>query len=317
MHLILSHAASHRWPDAPLGTLALPQLQRLLARMRRVQTLDDREWERPHPLMPHERAQALALGWPDAGPWPQAARDTGTAGAQAWITPCHWQVGMDQVVMLAPQALALDDAESQQLLQAMQPYMAEDGLQVQWHSALRWLARGDVLADVACASLARVSGMNVRPWVTDGSLPAALRRLQSEMQMLLYNHPVNDARAARGLPIVNSFWLHGAGPAPATATANATEADVRCIDTLQTPAQQQDWAAWQSTWQTLDRDLLGPLAATDTPLTLTLCSETSAHTWQSAPLPWHERLQRRLRPLAAGAALQALLRPGTPPHTDS
>jgi hypothetical protein len=34
-----------------------------------------------------------------------------------------------------------------------------------------------------------------------------LQRLQSEMQMLLYNHPVNNARDARRQISVNSFWL--------------------------------------------------------------------------------------------------------------
>ena len=303
MHLILSHAASHRWPDAPLTTLQLPHLQRLLGRMRHVQTLADHEWERPHPLMPHERALALALGWPDAGPWPWAARTTGTADAQAWITPCHWQVGMDQVVMQAPEALQLDDAQSQQLLQAMQPYMAEDGLQVQWHSALHWLARGEMLETIAPASLARVSGMNVHPWVTDGSLPGPLRRLQSEMQMLLYQHPVNDARAARGLPIVNSFWLHGAG----RPTATQATSDVRSMDALENSVQRHDFQAWQAAWQALDRDVLAPAAALDTPLTLTLCSETTAHTWRTEPLPWHERLRRRICRPDTGAALRALL----------
>ena len=304
MHLILSHAASHRWPDADQPVLNLPHLQQLLGRMRRVQTLTDLEWERPHPLMPHERALAQALGWPDAGPWPWAARDTGMAGAQAWITPCHWQVGMDQVVMLPPEALALTEEESRQLLQAMQPYMAEDGLQLQWHSPMRWLAHGEVLGGIASASLARVSGVNIRPWITDGSLPPALRRLQSEMQMLLYHHPVNDARTARGQLTVNAFWLHGAGQ-----TASSAASDVRCIDDLDTAARQGDARAWQAAWQQMDRERLAPLAQAGADLTLTLCSETAAHTWRTQPQPWHPRLLRRLHPLDANAVLRDLLRP--------
>ena len=305
MHLILSHAASHRWPDADWPALQLPHLRQLLQGMRPVQELTDSEWERPHPLMPHERALALALDWPDRGPWPWTARDTGAPGPQAWLTPCHWQVGMDQVVMLPPEALQLSDEESQQLLQAMQPYMAEDGLQVQWHSALRWLARGEGLAGVATASLARVSGTNIRPWMTDGSLPAPLRRLQSEMQMLLYHHPVNDARAARGQLAVNAFWLHGAGqPAPA-----CTGAEVRCVHELEASARQNHVQAWQTAWQAIDRDVLAPLCQDPTALTLTLCSETTAQTWQSAPRPWHQRLMQRIRPLDTDAVLRALLRP--------
>ncbi|MFM7025986.1 MAG: hypothetical protein ACKOWC_08025 [Limnohabitans sp.] len=303
MHLILPHAASHRWPEAPVPQLGLPHLQQLLGRMRPVQTLKDLEWERPHPLMPHERALALALGWPEAGPWPMAALESDTPGSQAWITPCHWQVGMDQVVMRAPEELQLQDDESQQLLQAMQAYMAEDGLQVRWHSALRWHAQGELLEGLATASLARVSGANIRPWITDGSLPAPLRRLQSEMQMLLYQHPVNDARMARGLPIVNAFWLHGAGHPHATATTPG----VRCIGALEDGWRHHDFASWQSAWHALDREVLAPLVNENTPVTLTLCSETCAHTWRTVPLAWHERMLRRIRPVDTAAVLRALL----------
>lgn len=308
MHLILSHAASHHWPDTALGALDLPHLRRLLGRMQRVQTLTDTGDERPHPLLPHERVLAQALDWPDHGPWPWAARESGATGARAWLTPCHWQVGMDQVVMLPPEALQLTDDESQQLLQAMQPYLREDGLQVQWHSALRWLAHGEVLADLAPASLARVSGQNIRPWITDGSLPPALRRLQSEMQMLLYHHPVNDARLARGQLLVNSFWLHGAGSLPASRQAP----DVQPVNDLDESVRTGQATAWLATWQRLDDRLLAPLASASSPVTLTLCSETAAHTWRSMPLPWHERLRRHLRPVEPGTVLRALLQDPTP-----
>ncbi len=32
--------------------------------------------------------------------------------------------------------------------------------------------------------------------------------------MLLYTHPINAAREARGELAVNSFWLSGTGPTP-------------------------------------------------------------------------------------------------------
>ncbi len=39
----------------------------------------------------------------------------------------------------------------------------------------------------------------------------ALRRLMTELQMLLHEHPVNVERARRGLPEINAVWFHGAG----------------------------------------------------------------------------------------------------------
>jgi len=306
MHLILPHAASPQWPASALDALALPHLQQLLAGMQPVARLHEPEGERPHPLMPHEQVEAQARGWPSAGPWPWAALAnpdrSGQDGAQAWLTPCHWQVGMDQVVMRDPHELLLSDEESQALLQAMQPYLVEDGLQVRWHSGLLWHAQGDMLEGLAPASLERVSGQNVRPWVMDGSLPGTLRRLQSEMQMLLYHHPVNEAREARGLPTVNALWLHGAGR-PSTAAPSDT---VQCLDTLSLPARQGDVAAWQAAWAALDREVLAPLVTATGPLTLTLCSDTAAHSYTRRPRPWWRRLFARAD---ARAALHALLTP--------
>ncbi|MEN9888915.1 MAG: hypothetical protein RL559_952 [Pseudomonadota bacterium] len=305
MHLILPHAASPQWPASALDALALPHLQRLLADMPISARLHEPEGESPHPLMPHEQVEAQARGWPRNGPWPWAALATAEpdSGAQAWITPCHWQVGMDQVVMRDPHELQLSDAESQALLQAIQPYMQDDGLQVRWHDALHWHAQGPLLGGLAPASLARVSGQNVRPWVMDGSLPAALRRLQSELQMLLYHHPVNEAREARGQATVNAFWVHGAG-ALSSAHTTHTGDPVRCLHLLSAPARQGDLAAWQAAWTALDREVLAPLASSTEPLTLTLCSDTTAHSYTRRPRPWWRRLFARPD---ARAALHALL----------
>jgi hypothetical protein len=41
----------------------------------------------------------------------------------------------------------------------------------------------------------------------------------NEAQMALHEHPVNEAREARGEPALNSLWLWGAGTAPAEAHA--------------------------------------------------------------------------------------------------
>ena len=36
-------------------------------------------------------------------------------------------------------------------------------------------------------------------------------KLQNEVQMAWFQHPVNEAREARGLPAVNSIWFHAQG----------------------------------------------------------------------------------------------------------
>lgn len=283
MHCIIAYAASAQLPPDALDGLHLPRLTALLGRLQRSRQDIDPTDERPPAAMPHERAHAQALGWDPTGPLPWAAWQTGRADAtpQAWITPCHWQIGMDQVYMLDPAGLHLSDEESQALLAAMQPYLQQDGLQVQWRDALHWHARGALLDGWAAASLDRVIGANVRPWITAG-LPGALVRLNSEMQMLAYNHPVNDARLSRGLLPVNAFWVHGAGrlsQVPETQRAGA----VHYLDSLRAAALRGDVHAWRSAWQALDAQLPDP----QTPdLQLTLCSENAAHHWQVGPQHW-------------------------------
>jgi hypothetical protein len=38
-----------------------------------------------------------------------------------------------------------------------------------------------------------------------------LRRLMTELQMLLHEHPVNAQRQLRGWPALNAIWMHGEG----------------------------------------------------------------------------------------------------------
>ena len=49
----------------------------------------------------------------------------------------------------------------------------------------------------------------------DPNLPArGWHPLLTEIQMALYDHPVNTAREARGAPVVNSVWFWGGGALP-------------------------------------------------------------------------------------------------------
>lgn len=313
MHLIIPYAASQHFsePETWAG-LQLPNLQALLGLLQHKTLQRDDDEAALH--LPHERLHAQALGWdPKATTLPWAAWETRQTGPtpQAWMTPCHWQIGMDQVLMLDPASLRLSDEESQQLLQAMQPFLQEDDLQVTWHSALKWHVQGEALADLATASLDRVIGQNVKPWMPAGPAARPLQRLQSEMQMLLYNHPINDAREARRQITVNSFWLHGAGTLPDTA-APAQAVQVQVTDVLRQSALHGDVQAWRQAWQQLDAsavaDLLAHFKATGQ-ATLSLCSEHAAHTYTAAPAApaaWHQRISRLFHKTTPAAALAAL-----------
>ncbi|MBS7807135.1 phosphoglycerate mutase [Variovorax sp. PCZ-1] len=224
--------------------------------------------------MPFEMAYARALGMPsDEGKMPWAAFETQALGAPcAWVHPCHLDVGMTDMVMQPVDRLRLTDAESRELHALIAPYFEQDGITLKYHSAARWLAIGSQFADFECASLSRVQGRSINDFLPDaGEFPQQLKisRLQAEMQMLLYTHPISEARQARGLPTVNSFWVDGAGVLEALPEQTS---DVRLELRLQEA--QHSESAYLSAW----RSLTAEWAKIEQATTITLCGELAAIT---------------------------------------
>jgi hypothetical protein len=150
----------------------------------------------------------------------------------------------------------------------------------------RWLACGDVFKDLATASLDRVAGRDVAHWLPGTGSAIPLQRLQSEMQMLLYHHPVNDAREARGVPVVNSFWISGTGALPELPHQAATVPKPVLVTSLRDAALREDWPAWVQAWQALDATECAALLATlkqGGRAELTLCGERNAQTFMTKP----------------------------------
>ena len=313
MHLVipfasaLSESARHVLRD-----LSLPNLSRLLTVLT-PQPPDSGDEGSLSP--PHERALATAWGWHGHdGAWPFAARaadaDGIDVGSSAWglVTPAHWHVGRDHIVLSDPAALNLDDGESRALFNAVRDLFESEGLRFEWGAASRWYVAHESLADLACASLDRVIARPVEPWLRPN--PGAetqsrlVRRLQSEVQMLLYPHPINETREQSDELPMNSFWLSGCGRFQASAPN-----DPQLADALRAPLLADDWVAWAQAWHALDaQELAGLLAAAHSgeAVSLTLCGERSAQRFDSAPRSTWRRLADRWRTNEPHSVLEAL-----------
>jgi hypothetical protein len=284
---------------AALAELKTPQLDAWLAHSAEQARDDGDEWAL---APPHERAFARALGW-NEGPTPWAARQAAADGVEVgdrpWglLTPVHWRVGADAVHLADPRALALDEATSRALLDAVRPLFESEGFVLAWGAPLRWYASHALLADLATASLERVIGRNVDRWLPAQREARLLRRLQNEVQMLLHTHPVNEQREAAGLLPVNSVWLSGCGVARAEAAHDAV-LDGRLTES----ALAEDWAAWSAAWRELDASF-----ETGAPTALTLCGERSALSLQARPASLLQRLARPFQPKRPARDLLATL----------
>jgi hypothetical protein len=153
-------------------------------------------------------------GEPGRVPW--AAFENGVVGMPcAWLRPCHWQLGLDNITLADPARLALTDAESRALLAAVQPLLADDGVTLTYQRPDAWLAQGALWRDLTTWSMPRAQHRRLTRDVLAQAPTAAqgahLRRLQAELEMLLHGHPVNAAREQQGRSPVNALWIDGAG----------------------------------------------------------------------------------------------------------
>ncbi len=323
-HLCLPFAActDDSWQSA-LKALPSAQTRHFTALLQGMAPLPLDEADARSLSTPHERALARHMGlvgpagqalpdglipwaaweraiWASANKAPASPTTGLTETAWAIVTPCHWSMGREHATLTDPGALVLSETDSKTLLTAMHPYCQEDGITLHYLAPTKWLAEGEVFRRLPTAALDRVLGRDVDPWLPAGDSGKLLRRLQNEMQMLLYTHPVNEARALQRQVPVNSLWFSGTGDlSPATLeniTATRAKQDgVQAPRSLAQAALAGDWEAYGAAWAELDatygRDLLARQEAGEV-VHLTLCGERAAQTYISAPPSVGLRIKR-------------------------
>ncbi|HZZ12153.1 MAG TPA: regulator [Paraburkholderia sp.] len=226
LHLLLPFAL----PAAAEASTALhdirsPALDRLIARATLVERVIGEDFQR---TLPHERwvarqFGALPLGTAAADEAPLAPymlrADGGEPGTATWacVQPVHVRIAHDHLVLIDPASLELTDEEAASLLAVARPLIEELGVRMEAPKPARWYLSGDGFGTLAGASPLRASGRNIEIWLPheahSGERSRAWMKLQNEVQMAWFEHPVNEAREARGLPAVNSIWFHAQGAA--------------------------------------------------------------------------------------------------------
>ena len=130
--------------------------------------------------------------------------------AATWMaTPLHLAAGLTTLHFDARGILRLSAAELEEL--------ALDFARVFHDVSLVPLASGEflLLQSVTPAATttepARIVGGNVADALPQGAGAPTLRRLGAEIEMWLYEHPVNVARVSRGELPVSTLWMWGGG----------------------------------------------------------------------------------------------------------
>lgn len=229
-HLLVADLPTASPAFAPLlAQLGLPATAALCRQAVVLEQEPPREDAQAAWLTPAERwlMRALRLEGDSAesteqAPWARlAAMADGVSDAFAadapvgLLTPAHLRLGRDSLSLADPAALDLSVDEAGQLFAAIEPLFADAGWSLRWVTPLRWYAAHESLREVVTAGVARAQGRSVAAWMPGGPAARPWRQLLTEVQMTWQHHAVNEAREHRGLPDVNTLWIHGCGPLPA------------------------------------------------------------------------------------------------------
>jgi hypothetical protein len=186
----------------------------------------------------------------------------------------------------------LSQIEADELVASLNHHFADD--QLHFHAARpgRWYLRQGAPLTVATTPPQQAAGEDVRAFLPRGVDALQWHRLHNEIQMLLYTHPVNDARELAGQLPVNAIWLWGEGamptphgkPSPQVLADDALVAGMAAaagcqnaplpsryerqaadamfwLDGLSGATRRRDFMAWRDELVRLERDWFAPLFA--------------------------------------------------------
>jgi hypothetical protein len=148
---------------------------------------------------------------------PIAAKLEGSSDGQPQmcLELIHLHATRDHVVLMDPSLLQITPKEEIALRTSVKETLEHFLGSVGEFYPHRWIYPAGEFAELLTHTPNLVSGLNIDIWMPkDTQTPGIAkkwRRLQNEIQMIWHDHPVNEARLARGELTINSVWLYGIG----------------------------------------------------------------------------------------------------------
>ncbi|HVF15709.1 MAG TPA: hypothetical protein VNA21_02330 [Steroidobacteraceae bacterium] len=194
-HALLARIAgrgtvSHRWTSTSAEQGRLQAWQRAL-----LNSLDLQESAHPSAV-----TSALGAGLESVtGDWLHAQ-------------PVHLAAGLNEVTLVPLQGeFALSSDELAAIAPTLSEHLAQTTLRFHQTRGNQWLIESQDQWKVRTVATEFAINSDWNAALPEGEDAGQIRRLMTEMQMLLHDHPVNQRRSSRGLPTVNSLWFWGNG----------------------------------------------------------------------------------------------------------
>jgi hypothetical protein len=153
----------------------------------------------------------VAEKYPSAAVMRTGLTNERAAGYWLRVQPIHFIAGLDRITtVLLRGASRMTEAERSSLDPMFAEHLQSSGLEL--HAANgEWLLQSASPLALETASPEFVAANPSLQTLPRGADAGPIRRLMTELQMLLHEHPVNARRQARGAPAINAVWIHGEG----------------------------------------------------------------------------------------------------------
>jgi hypothetical protein len=141
--------------------------------------------------------------------WQQAGNDVGN---DYWLyaTPVYLLLQRDTFSLAEPVPLVLNKEESDALTALFNKHFAADGKQFFWHENT-WFLSVKTNPKINTNAPQAAINKDIRAYLPKGEGASKWAAFANEIQMLLFEHPINVAREAEQLPVINSIWCYGLG----------------------------------------------------------------------------------------------------------
>ena len=149
-----------------------------------------------------------------SGVAPVRAAADGLATAEGYwfcADPVSLHLQRAQVVLVPDSGLQQDEAAA--MCASLNEHFAGSGMRFFAPHPQRWYLAQQDAPRISTTPLRTVAWQDAKLHLPQGEGALEWQRILTEVQMLLYAHPLNRAREARGQPVVNSLWLWGEGRA--------------------------------------------------------------------------------------------------------
>lgn len=188
-----------------------------------IETLLAKSSQTQQPSQGMEAWLCNAFGITKQQNWPIApimlqAEDTDlvSAGNDYWLRadPVHLRIEQNHILLADSQMFQISIKEANQLADIFNQHFKKDGLVFLPLGPDRWYVRIKKTPDIRLHTLNQIAGTNINNFLPTGDDKTVWHNRFNEIQMLLHEHPINQARQARGELVINSLWFWGGGNMP-------------------------------------------------------------------------------------------------------